>query len=743
MDSKCPRCGFPLGDSTVCSNCGSLITDGPIDRPAEPTATRLLSGDSSVDPALSETTPDVSRSSTRIDTSVGESFGDYLILGTIARGGMGVVFRARQTRLNRLVALKMILSSHLATQDDIQRFHAEAEAVAKLDHPGIVPIYEVGEVNGQHYFSMGLVEGGSLAALIKDRPIEPRRAAQLTKSIAEAMQYAHSRNIVHRDLKPANILLDADGQPRIADFGLAKNIEQDSGLTASGQVMGTPAYMSPEQAAGWNDQVGPLADLYSIGAILYCLITGLPPFRGKNSVETLIHVIKDEPVSPRQLNPKVDADLATITLKCLSKDPIRRYGSAGELADELSRYLSGMPIQARVASQSERIWRWCRRNPIVAALTGTSALLLIATAALATVGYFRVTHLSTELQGALLEQTRSATDAIKQARIADKERDRAVKAGEEAAAEKATAQLRLSEAYFDRALTMYDKGEIQNGLLILAKSLKVLPPEHADLAAAIQSNLLSWADEISAIPVQCFQGTVVPTSARYFPDGRRIAVGCRDGAVAIWDLSTGEVQMTKIGHDSEVVRIDVSPDGTKLICGCMSGMARLWDVSTEQPIGPAIQHARRAATVAFTPDGKLAITGSWDQSLRIIRTDTGQIDHPFPNSPDYVVYVMASRDSQSVIAADEKTCLNLKDLATGNVLRRFSVPLSGSGFDVSGDERFLAVASRDNTFRVMNYADAQPVGLPIPLRGLGDFRLVQPRGDMRRVRLPGIVSSVV
>lgn len=293
------------------------------------------------------------------DTTV-RYFGDYELLEEIARGGMGVVYKAQQVSLNRVVALKMILAGQLASPEDVRRFRAEAEAAANLRHPNIVGIHEVGEHHGQHYFSMDYVAGRSLADLMRDGPLPAERAARYVRTVAEAIHHAHKQGTLHRDLKPSNVLLDAEDRPLVTDFGLAKKIEGGAGPTAPGEILGTPSYMPPEQAAG--GPLGPAADVYSLGALLYALVTGRPPFQSDNTLDTLLQVLHNEPVPPRLLNPKIPAGLEAVCLKCLEKEPGRRYGSAQELADDLGRLLVGEPVRARPPTLPFALRAWVRQN---------------------------------------------------------------------------------------------------------------------------------------------------------------------------------------------------------------------------------------------------------------------------------------------------------------------------------------------------------------------------------------------
>lgn len=325
-----------------------------------------------VEPRPDETTAYTPRGST--GATITEPVPGYEILGELGRGAMGVVFKARDQRLNRLVALKMILAGEYARSQEQARFLAEAEAAAALAHPHIVTLFEIGQQRGLPWFTLEFVEGGTLEGRVAQHPLPPAEAARLIEQVARGVGHAHTRGIVHRDLKPGNILLTPDGTPKVTDFGIAKRLDGDSQLTATGVTVGTPSYMAPEQAAGDSKRVGPAADLYALGAILYRLLTGRPPFQAATVPETLVQVVRDDPVPPRLLQPKLQRDLETICLKCLHKEPQRRYATADALADDLERFLKGEPIQARPVPAWERAWKASRRHPAVTAL-GASAIL--------------------------------------------------------------------------------------------------------------------------------------------------------------------------------------------------------------------------------------------------------------------------------------------------------------------------------------------------------------------------------
>ncbi|MGE5213308.1 MAG: protein kinase domain-containing protein, partial [Nitrospirota bacterium] len=365
--------------SSVCERCGAKI---PADaRQGVCPACQLETGLGLLLSQSAEITNPTSRprigSATRRPTILGD-FGDYEIQEEIGRGGQGVVYRARQKSLNRTVALKVIGLGNWASEAHVKRFRREAEAAARLEHPGIVPIHEVGERDGSCYFSMKFVEGGQLDQVVGREPMSPRNAVQLIAKIARTVHYAHEHGILHRDIKPGNILLDEKGEPHLTDFGLARLVETESTVTHTLEVLGTPSYMAPEQAAGNNSALTAATDVYALGAVLYQLLTGHPPFAGGTTYETIKLLLDTEPRQPRAWNPKIDRDLSTICLKCLEKDPQRRYSSALALAEDLERWLKHEPIVARHAGIITRGKKWARRNPTSAVLAASLVALAAA-----------------------------------------------------------------------------------------------------------------------------------------------------------------------------------------------------------------------------------------------------------------------------------------------------------------------------------------------------------------------------
>src|SRR5499427_7715473 len=362
----------------ICRNCGAkILSDAPQGLCTGCVLEAAIGGFPDAvagvaDPGYANKPP--SHKATRGAELLGE-LGDYELLEEIGRGGQGVVFRARQKSLNRIVALKVIRLGQWASKAHLKRFRLEAEAAARLEHPGIVPIHEVGERDGSCYFSMKFVEGGQLDAVAKREPIPIRRAVELIAKVARTVHYAHEHGILHRDIKPGNILLDAKGEPHLTDFGLARLVESESSVTHTLDVLGTPSYMAPEQAVGNNAAISSVTDVYGLGAVLYQLLTGHPPFAGGTTYETVRLVLETQPRQPRLYNAKVDRDLETICLKCLEKEPSKRYASAEALAEDIERFLRHEPIQSRRSSGLEHVWRWCKRKPLVASLV--AALILV------------------------------------------------------------------------------------------------------------------------------------------------------------------------------------------------------------------------------------------------------------------------------------------------------------------------------------------------------------------------------
>jgi WD40 repeat protein/tRNA A-37 threonylcarbamoyl transferase component Bud32 len=594
-------------------------------------------------------------------------FGDYELLEEIARGGMGVVYRARQLSLNRLVALKMILAGQLATPAAVQRFHTEAESAARLDHPNIVPIYEIGEYEGQHYFSMKLIQGGTLADAKCNAGAASRDSLQeiatLISKVARAVHYAHQRGILHRDLKPTNVLLDEAGEPHVTDFGLAKLAEDDSGLTVSAAILGTPAYMSPEQAAGQTKELTIAADIYSLGAILYELIAGRPPFDAASVVETLRQVCEREPARPHTLNPAVDRDLETICLKAMAKEPVHRYATAQELAEDLGRYLAGEPIRARAIGPAERAMQWCRRNKMVAGLLGAvSALLLV----LAIGG-----PLAAVKQGQLARQAQDELDAKNINQLyQDWYSGNVERVGTELKRHDETADARefrfewelLRQMYEDSQKTILYKQEIAPDFVafspdgrwlacdrpddcvsiydLKSKTFRQLANEPAGKAADIAFSpdskrliTLSWTGIINCRDVATSQvvgpvidcriegeqGEIVSSLNRFrlSPDGKTVVVGMSNGDLGLVRLENGKCTRFR-AHDGGINALAFSPDGQVLVSSGPDNLIKFWDLSTNQNTRPPLKTHSWVFDARFVTDGHRLMVSDWMHGIRIL-----------------------------------------------------------------------------------------------------------------------------
>ncbi len=526
----------------------------------------------------------------------------YELLEELGRGGMGVVWKARQTALNRLVALKVIRADQLAGPDMVRRFLAEAVAVAAVHHPNVVQIHEAGTHAGQPYFTLELVAGGSLSAHLAHQSLGPSDSARLVEQIARGVQAVHERGVVHRDLKPANILLDipavasaspglADAVPKVTDFGLARRLEGGLDLTLSGAIMGTPSYMAPEQAAGKGKAVGPAADVYALGAILYECLTGRPPFRGASLHDTLLAVLSDDPVPPSRLALKLPRDLETVCLKCLAKEPGRRYASAGELADDLGRYRRGEPVRARPVSRLARATRWARRRPAVAALLATVAAVTVAGAAGIAWAYGEAVR---QRDAAVREQSRADAEAA--AQVAAR-RD----------ADEARHQVELRNAAQRRALAvshtlLSDAARDADDLERAWEWLGLVPEDLRSFDWHFRRRRLH--NGLFALyghegPVRC---------VAYSPDGRLLATGSDDRTARLWDARTGR-QLLALLHPDAVVGLDFSPDGGRLAT-LAKGVVRVRDTATGRELFTlGGGKGRPAAWVAFNPDGRTLATG--------------------------------------------------------------------------------------------------------------------------------------
>jgi WD40 repeat protein/serine/threonine protein kinase len=650
--ARCQQCGDELpvdAPEGLCPRC--LLQQGIGDGSGPPSSRAN-------DPTLA---PQLANSGGAAPGSRLRYFGDYEILEEIARGGMGVVYRARQVSLDRVVALKMILAGQLASEADVQRFYVEAKASASLQHPNIVAIHEIGQHQGQNYFSMDYVEGQSLAQLVRESPLPAARAAGYVKTIAEAIEFAHRQGTLHRDLKPSNILIDTFDQPRVTDFGLAKRIEADAQLTATGSLMGTPSYMSPEQAGASGGKLGPASDVYSLGAVLYELVTGRPPFLGETLIVTLNQVLNAEPVAPRLLNSNIPRDLETICLKCLQKEPLRRYPSSEELAKELARFLHGEPIQARPIGKTARLWRWCKRKPLVASLSALAASLLMAVIVATAVGYFA---------------TSAALDRSEHTLYA--------------------AHINLA----NEALRAGDDGRLVD---LLERHLP--QPDQADLRGWEWDYLRNQSRILTTIKYKTNLSGVGPWWLRFLgstgeqkpslalrslawsPDGRSLA-GATWAGIQIWEPESGNEICTL---NPPAKWIAWNPDGRRLAAtGLLEPELIVWDTVDRTRVltlgGRSRGYTDELLGLAWSRDGRRLAFATFDRRVEIWDVSSGAkvltlVGHPKDAGPTYLPMLLAwsPDDKQLLSSGDAET--KVWDVASGRELRTFASKAIGCSPD--------------------------------------------------------------
>jgi WD40 repeat protein len=652
---------------------------------------------------------------------LGSQLGRFEIRRELGRGTFGVVYLAYDSRLGREVALKVPRAEALLTPELRQRFLREARAAAGLDHPNVVAVYDADTVGPVCYIASTYCPGVTLAAWLKEqtRPVPAQEAAALVATLARAVQHAHERGVLHRDLKPANILLVSGGmvsgeakdiagaptplaslttyQPKITDFGLAKLAGGEAGgLTHSGAVVGTPSYMAPEQAGGRIHEIGPPADVYALGAILYELLTRRPPFQADSIVDLLFLVRTEEPVAPRRLHPRLPRDLETICLKCLEKAPARRYASARALAEDLHRFLAGEPIRARPVGAVGRLWRWGRRHPAWGVAGGAGAAAVLAAVAVSLGFAVYRDRAATQLE----REQRKTEAALRESRFVS------------------------ANLAFDRGLSLCEQGDAGRGMLWLARSLGLAPADAVDFRRMVRANLGGWRWQLKGTlrAVCAHQGFVDAVAFR--PDGRAVLTGSVDQTARLWEVATGKPLGPPLRHSSTIWRAAFSPDGRTALTGCMDQTARLWDPATGAPIGDVLRgvavsdNHQQTWQVAFSPDGRVVVTAAAGQTTRLRDTRTGKPTGLPLRHEGLIRTVAFSPDGRAVLTGGGDGTARLWEAATGKPLL---APLRHRGeirvAAFSPDGRALLTVGDDGTARLWEAATGKPIGPPLRHQG--------------------------
>jgi WD40 repeat protein/tRNA A-37 threonylcarbamoyl transferase component Bud32 len=656
----------------------------------------------------------------------GDKLGKFELLETVGQGAFGTVYKARDPELDRPVAIKVPRAGNLAGPQELDRFLREARSVAQLRHPSIVSVHEVGQTDGVPYLVSDFVKGVTLADLLTARRPGFREAANLVAEVAEALHFAHQHGVVHRDVKPSNVMIGDEGRPCVMDFGLAKRDAGEITMTIDGQVLGTPAYMSPEQAGGDAHKVDGRSDVYSLGVILYELLTGELPFRGNKRM--LLHqVLHNDPRPPRRLNDHIPRDLETICLKAMAKEPARRYGTAQALADDLRRFLKGEPILARPVGRLEHGLKWVRRNPVVAGLVGAVATVLVVGAGVSTHFGVQATLRAGEAQRA---QTAAelATDEESKARVREsEERKKAVKEARSA---------RLGEYNANMLLTQIAWEQNQIGrLLDLLKGQEPRPGQE-DLRGF---EWYYWNNLVQRGHFTINGHKRAVTSVAFSPDGKRIVSGSTSiglqerGELKVWDAETGqEVLSLKGQHTREVTSVAFSPDGKRIVSGSkervvergpsgLFGELKVWDTNKGQEI-LSLRHRRDVNSVAFSPDGKRIVSGSgggevlgpgkiprFFGELKVWDAETGQEILSFQGHTTAVKSVTFSPDGKRILSSGDDT-LKVWDVETGQEVRSLkghTGPVYSVAFSLNGKR--IVSGSQDRTLKVWDAETGQEV----------------------------------